>query len=490
MKKWLWLLPLAGILLFLWSPWNQPAPAVLAEEELLAAADGLDEIRIDCVFLPDSRSMRVTQEMTLTSRYPQTLDELVLRTMPNAYQSAQSSPLATVEDYEAFYPDGFSAGALVMESARIGDQPVRHRYTDEEKTVLSLPVEEGWQPGQTLLVTLKYTLIVPNAASRYGAYEGVYSFGNAFALPAVWEEGSWRTDAFVPVGDPFYSDSFNFRVTVSAPDSFQCAASALPSEKQKKDGSILWQFDAPARRDFALCFSEDYRLSSVTRGGLTVQTFTRSKAAGREAMRYALHALEIYGRLYGPYPYGSFTIAEISFPYAGMEYPGMILLSQDTLAARGDTLEHAVAHETAHQWWYALVGSDPVNHPWQDEALCEFSRFSYWKLRYGQSAAERILRQEFLPSLQITMPSTAGAPLDYFSGMGEYSILVYNRGAAALCALDDMMNGDLNGFLKFYRERFTFRIASREDFFAALRDYSGQDYEPLLTDYLDTKISP
>jgi len=30
-------------------------------------------------------------------------------------------------------------------------------------------------------------------------------------------------------------------------------------------------------------------------------------------------------------------------------------------------------HETAHQWWYAAVGSDQINNAWQDEGLCEYS---------------------------------------------------------------------------------------------------------------------
>ena len=136
------------------------------------------------------------------------------------------------------------------------------------------------------------------------------------------------------------------------------------------------------------------------------------------------------------------------------------------------------------------MGSDPVNNAWQDEALCEFSFLSYWEKHHGKNAAEEIFRREMLPSLQVTYTATTGSPLSWFSDTNQYRILVYQRGAAMLRALDDMMQGGLNGFLKHYRERFAFDIASREDFFSLLQEYSGEDYAPLLTDYLDTLITP
>lgn len=491
MKKriwWLMLIPLAALLLVIF--WPRANPAVLSSAELGKAAENLDSIRIEATFLPDSRSMRVHQELTLFSRADEPRDSLILRTYANAFQSADTSPLSTEADYALFYPEGFSMGALMLQSASVDGQPVLHRYLDDAKTVLSLPLSGSWQPGENISVTLEYSLILPKAASRYGAWDGMYVFGNAFALPAIWEDGAWRTDEYFPVGDPFYSQCFNFDVTVTAPENYLCAASAAPAEKSNTDGKTRWHIVAPACRDFALAFSAAYHVSTVKRGGLTVQAFTRDKSRGAEALRYALSALETYSGLYGPYPYQSFTVAEFSFPHAGMEYPGLILLSSDVLAAGGEMLERTVAHEAAHQWWYALVGSDPINHPWQDEALSEFSVLSYWKIRHGRADAESLFQREYLPSQQITMTATAGAPLSWFSSMSEYSILVYQRGAAMLWALDQMMDGGLNGFLHAYRDQFAFGIATRDDFMNALADYSGQDYQPLLIDYLDTLITP
>lgn len=499
MKKRLWLIAaavfIAAAVACVCIGLRRAAPEPLSTQEVEKLRGPRDKVSIEAVFVPESRSMHVKQQLRLTSRTEEPRDTVVLRTWPNAYQNPETSPLASEAEYEAFYPEGFSMGALVMQSAALEGEngastQLLYRYTDEAKTVLSLPLASPWQPGETLLITLEYTLILPKAASRYGTWDGIYSFGNAFALPAVWEDGAWRTDEFPLVGDPFYSETFDFDVTVSSPASYLCAAPGLPVSEVKNGDAVSRTYHLTAARDFALCFSEEYRLITVCRGGLTVQAFTKNASEGRKAARMALKALNTYSDLYGPYPYRCFTLAEIAFPHSGMEYPGMMLISGDVLASGGDTAERVIAHEAAHQWWYSLVGSDPVNHAWQDEALCEFSFLSYWEKHHGKNAAEEIFRREMLSSLQVTYTATTGSPLSWFSDMNQYRILVYERGAAMLCALDDMMQGGLNGFLRFYRERFAFEIASREDFFSLLREYSGEDYAPLLTDYLDTLITP
>ena len=37
-----------------------------------------------------------------------------------------------------------------------------------------------------------------------------------------------------------------------------------------------------------------------------------------------------------------------------------------------------LVHETAHQWWYSLVGNDQTRWPFLDEALAGFSEYVYY----------------------------------------------------------------------------------------------------------------
>lgn len=173
-----------------------------------------------------------------------------------------------------------------------------------------------------------------------------------------------------------------------------------------------------------------------------------------------------------------------------MEYPAMAMIGASQLDAGGRTLEYVMAHEVAHQWWYAVVGSDGVNQSWQDEALCEFSLLDYVETVYGRAQRDELQRTRVESAMRVTVPRgiTPGAPLTYFSSMSEYSLVVYNRGAAMLCALDQAMGGTLDDFLRAYYGRYAFSRASRRDFENLLAQHTGGDYGPLIVDYLDTSI--
>jgi aminopeptidase N len=157
---------------------------------------------------------------------------------------------------------------------------------------------------------------------------------------------------------------------------------------------------------------------------------------------------------------------------------------------KGEQLEHTVAHETAHQWWYGLVGSDCTTHPWMDEALCEYSLLCYVQDRYGDRAREELRQTLIEPAMRITVAgqATPGAPLDYFETATDYSVLVYGRAAALLCAADDLLGGRLNDALRHYAQRYAFGIADRAELPKAIWEATGEDIEPLMVDYLDTYL--
>ena len=468
-----------------------PSPS----QSLIEAWDGLDTVYVEASLDSEAAVLTVSQTLTLSNRTGEAQDAAVLRTWPNPFQTPDTSPAAAEDKiYESCYLDGFSIGALVMSRARVARdgqeaQTVAYRYTDEAKTVLSVPVPGGWQAGEWITVSLAYTVQIPHMAYRFGVWDGIWALGNAFAIPAVWEEGTWRTDEYYPVGDPFLSDCMNWTVKLSVPEGFLCAATGY-ARARTEEGRALYEFSAPAVRDFALVVSDRFCIAQEVRDDVLVSAFATSQARARELLEDGRQALACFSARYGAYPYQSYTLCEINFPMGGMEYPGLAMIAADRLDAGGETLETVVAHETAHQWWYAVVGSDPVNQAWQDEALCEFSVLEYGEERYGAAWRQEREQREIESALRVTVPHgvTPGAPLERFSTMSEYSLVVYDRGAAMLCALDRMLGGELDAFLRAYYERFAFKRATREDFEALLEQVTGEDLAPLIRDYLDTYI--
>ena len=452
----------AAVLVVLWlCGVFTPAPELPPPSQaLIEAWDGLDAVLVEASLDMETSSLSVSQTLTLKNRTGQTQEAAVLRTWPNAFQSPETSP-AAAEDalYASCYPDGFSMGALVMSGARAARdggeaKAVAYRYTDDAKTVLFVPVTDGWQAEEWIEITLTYTVQVPHMAYRFGVDNGIWALGNAFAIPAVWEEGDWRTDEYYPVSDPFLSDCMNWTVSVSVPEGFLCAGSGYPTA-QTADGRTRYDFVASAVRDFALVVSDRFHVAQQEQDGVLVSAYATDASRAREMLDDGKRALACFSERYGAYPYQSYTLCEISFPMGGMEYPALAMIASDRLDAGGEALETVVAHEVAHQWWYAVVGSDPVNQAWQDEALSQFSMLEYLEDRYGVSRREEYEQRELESALRVTVPRgvTPGAPLDRFSSMSEYSLVVYDRGAAMLCALDRMLDGGLDAFLGAYYER-------------------------------------
>jgi len=101
-------------------------------------------------------------------------------------------------------------------------------------------------------------------------------------------------------------------------------------------------------------------------------------------------ALPLYSRLWGSYPHPMFTGVQADF-LDGMEYDGLYFLSTDYYNWHKDSQEDFLvalaAHETAHQWFSALVGNDQALQPWLDEALCTYSEVLYYENLYPQALA-------------------------------------------------------------------------------------------------------
>ncbi len=467
----------------------QRAPA--ASARLTEASQGLDTIHIEAQLHPDSHSMTVTQVLTLTSRTAESRDALVLRTWPNAFQRPDTSPIAGNSDC---CPAGFSAGSLVMAEAQVSQagqtEAVRHHYLDEAKTALSLPLSQPWQPGETLTVTLRYTVHFPHAMYRFGWWDEVYMAGQAFATPALWQDGAYRTDAYGAIGDPLTGECANYTLQLTVPAGYTCATTGtVTGQIRSQDGPTQYLVEAPAVRELGLVMAPGWQTVSRQAGGTLVQAYAASESEAWQLLDSAAYAIRCFSDRYGDYPYPTYTVCAVPMGVSGAEYPGLSLVAA-SLATDKEALEYAIVHETAHQWWYGLVGTDSLTHPWLDEALSEYSLLQYVQDRYGQASREALRQQRVEPSMRVTVAGSAtpGAPLDYFETANDYLILVYGRATSLLCAVDDLLGGGLDRVLKTFAESYAFQIADRADLTRIVLAETGVDVEPLMVDYLDTHL--
>lgn len=486
-KRWLCLaLLIIGLAAWAWVC-LRPVPQALAPGEWVTqASQGLDEIAIQAVFRPEDQALCASQTLRVQNREGEVLDSLVLRTYANAFQRQETSPAATEELFDTCYGEGFSPGGITIEALSVEGAAMPVTYLDEAETVLFIPLRGGWQPGEWLEVSLRYTVDIPNCRHRFGYSRGIWALGNVFPHVAAYEGGAWRQDAYISIGDPFISACANYRLTLTLPQGYTPAATGYA----KSHGGV-YTYETPAVRDFCLVILKGGYTAAQQEGETLVISVGESRGKARESLKYLVQALRCFNAAYGPYPYASLTAAAVDFPFGGMEYPGLVMLGKELCDAGGQSLEWTAAHETAHQWWYGVVGSDQYYEPWQDEALCEYALLDYVETYYGIAARESMAYQRIETAMRVTIPRgvTPGSPIDYFGDLSEYTLVTYRRGAALMVALENTLGkGGFRDFLQTYYRQNAFKRVDRQAFLDTLREVSGSDWSALVEDYLDTYL--
>jgi hypothetical protein len=160
----------------------------------------------------------------------------------------------------------------------------------------------------------------------------------------------------------------------------------------------------------------------------------------------ARDALRKLSARYGQNPWRNYTIiVPPDLQNVGIEYPTLSFIG----ASRYPAL--FADHETAHQWFYSLVGNDQARDPWLDETLATWAQ-----VRLG---APEPPRQSRLP------PAAArhvGAPMSYWNHHGDwYFYGVYGAGVRALSSLGDA--GAVECALRNYVARRAYSIAQPGD---------------------------
>jgi aminopeptidase N len=255
---------------------------------------------------------------------------------------------------------------------------------------------------------------------------------------------------------------------------------SIGSEALNQENQRVHRILGRGLREFAWLASDDYLVDETETLGTTVRSFylPNDETAGRAAMNIATAALRVYSDAFGAYPFPEMLIVEAPLIHFGMEFPGMSLVGIDLYRKDRAQLEDRIAHEVAHQWWYSMVGNDPVNTPWLDEGLAEFSTAIYYQDIFGEARANTLVNQRWLVPYQAAVDSGYDAVVNQPSAAfdREYETIVYAKAALFFDALRKMLgDAETRTILREYVKRYRWRIATPEGFLQVAEASSGQD---------------
>ncbi|MCL2433150.1 MAG: M1 family metallopeptidase [Clostridia bacterium] len=392
---------------------------------------------------------------------------------PNYFASQGVLPIAA-EDIAASYPLGFNPGSITIQSLRCNGEEPDYTLTREE-TLLCVPLKQPLESGEQAEVFLEFWLELPHNRYRFGQNEIGLNLTFFHPQLAYYDGARWHTEPYYSIGDPFVFATADYEIAIKGAQGYQVAAGGVV----EWDGDVC-RITAQNSRDCAIIMSRGYEVESHTVGKTKVLAY-QTKSDGNFALATACSALAALEKRFGPYPYPTFSVVETGLYFYGMEYAGLVQIDTSLYDdERAEELAHTIVHETAHQWFYAAVGSDQVNEPWLDEALTEYATVSHlnlWekqKMLYNHYGAMGI---EGHPG---------GTLRDYPDSM-SYAAQVYLKGSLILRELAEEIGAEtLDRALKSYVTENYLGMGTPQALLASIYTHTGKDY----SQWLSQKLSP
>jgi hypothetical protein len=358
-------------------------------------------------------------------------------------------------------------GEMHVDEVTVNGEVVIPNYTLND-SLLTVPLKQSLQPKKKITLGMDFNISVPETVElNYGVqayYDGVLALAHAYPMIAVYDDEGWNAEIPPQSGDMTYADMSFFIVTVDAPKGVTLVGSGREISRYNGSRQTV-RYEAGPVRDFYLAASSEYEVFTKKVNGVTLRFYTRDhlQAGAESALDVAARAIEVYGKRYAAYPYSELDFVSTPTLALGIEYPGMIAITEWIISPDNDYLEATIAHEVGHQWFYNLVGNDQLDDPWLDESLAQFATLQYFTDEYGQAGSQGFrasleARWEHIGNENIPV----GLPVREYTDT-EYGGIVYGRGAFFFEALRDEMGAEkFDIFMKEYVKSNAWDIATPE----------------------------
>jgi Peptidase family M1 domain len=280
-------------------------------------------------------------------------------------------------------------------------------------------------------------------------------------FPALaWDGAGWATDRRREVPGSA-SPTADFDVRVVKPRRVR----VLATGDEVRPG--VWH--AEAVRDFALALGSfqvrtaTVRLPEPVR--VTVGIQRGSATTTEQYMRWTADVLRSYAERFSGYPWPAYTLAVMP----DIDNAGPDGFAFPTLSFVGGTEFNLIAHESAHQWFYSLVGENDARDPWLAEGLAT----------WAESGPEQSLPVWLTTPIPAAVRNRIGEPASFWERFPFETVWhgLYLQPVQALATLGEPEAVDCA--LRAYVVRNAYRNVLPRDLFAALTSFFPDAEEKL-----------
>jgi hypothetical protein len=233
-------------------------------------------------------------------------------------------------------------------------------------------------PGESVRAELDFHFTLGmGVEERMGRADDIAWFATAFPMLAWQRDRGWAINPVVrQFGEMVSGEEFRLRrLDVVVPASYEVLGTgqSLGRTPGPRPETAVQRFRADSVRDVAVTLGEldvvDHRADGVrihvgaptTGTSMPLPSWARDQAS-------AIVALEEF---LGPFPYRDLWVSVLPDGPSGIEFPGAIQYGD--VAEWEPYKENLIVHETAHMWFYGLVGNNQGTDPWLDESWATYA---------------------------------------------------------------------------------------------------------------------
>ncbi len=410
----------------------------------------------------------------------------------NAFrEGATYAPVSKTYENKAYY-GGKSYGSMEITGV---ENCAGWTVAGEDQNVLTVNLIEPIYPEQRVQITISYILTLAKVNHRTGVTKTTVNLGNFYPVLCAYSAEGFVECPYYYCGDPFLSDCANYSVTLDIPEKYTAASSGKLESESVNDGRKKCLYTLKNARDFAFVLSDKFEVISDTVNGVTVSYYYVTDTNAQVSLSAAVESIKYFSETFGDYIYPTLSVVQTGFCYGGMEYPALTMIAD---GLDSDNNIYTIVHENAHQWWYAMVGSDQINNAWQDEGLAEYSTLMFFEKNpsYGFTrtgivkTATNSYRAFFSVYNQLngSVDTSMNRKLCDYSGEFEYNNVTYNKGLILFDTLRNSIGDEkfLSGLKSYYKKNVC-KIASADELYGCFIK-SGTDLEGFFQSFTEGKI--
>ena len=478
----------------------------------LAIPEGLPVYEIDARLDLEQRIVTATERIRFTNRSTKPTSQVVFHVYPRFHLSdgdllslSKTLEVLRLSPEEALDKKG---RRLEVASTKVAGKKVDHAFDETVDTIMTVPLAEPLGPTESVEVEVEFRLELPNFWGRWGHHGGITYLLNWYPVLAHHDDNGWEKTPFVPWHQPWHQEAGHYTVRFDLPKGQKLASTGhVTEEKEVGEDRKLVTIVASPVRDFAFVCSDRIEAHERKVGSTTIRVhaFPEYAANAEKMLEFACEVVPLYEKWFGPYPDSEFEIAPSFFGWNGNECSGLVLIDDRVmrLPTAGERyLDHLVTHETCHQWFWNVVGTDGYAETFMDEGLVNCFTSLRLDAKYGRNAPLIVWPEnlKWLPTIgreDLRLSGYYGwrargntgpviQDLKAMGNLGSLFSLAYDRGGKVVEMIHNRLGEER--FFEFFRlvyHRYAFKTLRYEDFKRELIAFDPKgDWEKFLNGWL------